>query len=385
MVVHKKQCCGCEACAQICPRHCIKMQPDKEGFLYPLTDTQNCINCHLCENVCPTIHKNATREPSKINLVKNPNENIRIQSSSGGAFSIIAEQIIKEHGVVFGAYFDKDWNVIHGYIENIEDLQKFRGSKYVQSHVANTFHDVKKFLIQGRKVLFSGTPCQIAALDKFLNCQEYDNLYKLDFICHGVPSPGIWQAYLNDITLNNKTIDKISFRDKIHGWKNFSMAITFATTDATKGYTKYEPIDKNPYLKGFIANLFLRPSCHNCNFKHFSSKSDITLADAWGMWEYAPEQFDDLGSSLLISFTPKAQTLIKTLFVKNILCDSSIIKKYNPAAYISPKVPKKRTKFFKLISKYDFVTAINKCLPPPTFIDKVLWSINKRIRRHAEK
>lgn len=385
-VSSKTACCGCEACVQICPKHCIKMQCDSEGFQYPTIDNANCIECHLCEQVCPINVQNKTiREPLQIHLVKNSDENIRAQSSSGGAFQIIAERIIKENGVVFGAYFDKDWNVVHGYVEKIEELKKLRGSKYVQSHIGNAYLDAKKFLIHGRKVLFSGTPCQIAALNKFLN-KDYDNLYTVDFICHGVPSPQIWSTYLSSIVKHiNQPIENISFRNKIQGWKSYCFSVTFAKTDKSEEFIMYEPLDKNPYLKGFIADLFLRPSCHNCHFKSFANKSDITLADAWGMWDFAPEQYDDKGHSLLITHTQKGNKLISSFLCQSTLCPLSIIEKYNPAAYTSPKATTRRSKFFRLISKYDFDTTINKCLPPPRLIDKVLWSINKRLNKYVKK
>ena len=171
----KNNCCGCGACVQICPKQCISMAADNEGFLYPQVNSAICIDCGLCEKVCPVINQSAPREPLVVYAAKNNNEDIRLKSSSGGIFTLLAEKVIEEGGVVFGAKFDADWNVIHDYTETIEGLAAFRGSKYVQSIIDDNFKTAKQFLNNGRKVLFSGTPCQIAGLKKYLR-KEYDNL-----------------------------------------------------------------------------------------------------------------------------------------------------------------------------------------------------------------
>lgn len=167
-ILDKKKCCGCSACAQRCPKHCIKMIEDSEGFLYPKVDGDTCIDCGLCERVCPIQNPGEDRVPLAVYAAKSPNEVIRRQSSSGGIFTILAEQIIDEGGVVFGAAFNDKWEVEHSYVENKEQLVKFRGSKYVQSKIGESYKDAKSFLKEGRRVLFSGTPCQIAALKKYL-------------------------------------------------------------------------------------------------------------------------------------------------------------------------------------------------------------------------
>lgn len=193
----KKDCCGCAACVQRCPKQCITLHEDNEGFLYPQVDESLCIDCGLCEKVCPVINQADERTPLGVYAAKNPNESVRMQSSSGGVFTMLAERIIDEDGVVFGACFDERWEVVHSYVETKEALAKFRGSKYVQSKIGSTYQQVEGFLKSGRKVLFSGTPCQIAGLKKYLR-KEYDNLLAVDFICHGVPSPGVFRTYLQE-------------------------------------------------------------------------------------------------------------------------------------------------------------------------------------------
>ena len=197
-IIDKKNCCGCNACVQHCPKSCVTMQEDEEGFLYPIVDQEACIDCGLCEKVCPVLNQGEERKPLQVYAANNPNEEIRMQSSSGGVFTLLAETIIQEGGVVFGARFNDDWEVIHDYTETKEELAAFRGSKYVQSRIGDSYCQAEQFLKKGRKVLFTGTPCQIAGLNLFLR-KEYGNLLTVDFICHGVPSPGVWKSYLEEL------------------------------------------------------------------------------------------------------------------------------------------------------------------------------------------
>lgn len=300
----KKDCCGCGACAQKCPKQCISLKEDIEGFLYPHVNISSCINCGICEKVCPTINLESTRLPLHTYAAKNKNEYIRLNSSSGGIFTIIAEDIINEGGVVFGAKFDSKWNVIHSWCETIEDLEQFRGSKYVQSSIGNTYIEAKLYLEQGRKVLFTGTPCQIAGLNKFLR-KKYDNLITMDFVCHGVPSPRVWFEYLNDllkVKSISKPIEKIEFRNKKYGWKKYSFTVsknTYKDKEKVSRIVLQETKYNNTYLKGFVRDLYLRPSCHSCCVKNFKSGSDITIADFWHINKYMKTINDHKGCSLV--------------------------------------------------------------------------------------
>lgn len=300
-ILRKEDCCGCEACKQICPHQCIALREDPEGFLYPKVDKSMCINCHLCEKVCPVLHPNEPRKPLKVYAVKNKNEDIRLSSSSGGAFTLIAEQIIADGGVVFGAQFDKNWDVVHSYTETSEGLACFRGSKYVQSRIKDCFRQTERFLQQGRKVLFSGTPCQIAGLKHYLR-KEYADLLTVDFVCHGVPSPKVWRRYLQEITKEGMLVESISFRAKTFGWKKFSFVLRYSTL-SKNGNKKINSVHSskytNPYLKAFLRNVDLRPSCHACPFKNFQSQSDYSIADFWTINKFIPEENDRKGHSLL--------------------------------------------------------------------------------------
>lgn len=340
IINQKEDCCGCSACVQICPKHCISMTADTEGFLYPTVDNSLCISCGLCENACPIQNRFVPTEPSHVFAAYNKNEEIRRASSSGGLFSLLAEKTIADGGVVFGAEFTNQWNVVLAYTDTKEGIDRFRGSKYVQAEVRDTFKDCEQFLKAGRKVLFSGTPCQIAGLKRFLNA-EYNNLLTVDIICHGVPSPKIWQKYLKEeqeiikkkiegknywrlrpFSLSNNSlpaIKDIKFRDKSGGWKIFRFILEFAessaknksNSDLSPYYILNEPFHDNTYMKAFLNNLILRPSCHDCVAKCGRSNSDLTIADFWGIQYLIPEIDDDKGISLVMINSKKGREAIK--------------------------------------------------------------------------
>ena len=347
----KYQCCGCSACVQKCPKQCISLEEDCEGFLYPIVDKINCIDCGLCEKVCPVLSQEEAREPLKVYATKNNNDYIRRQSSSGGIFTLLAEQIINVGGVVFGARFDENWEVKHDFTETIEGLFAFRGSKYVQSRMEDNYVKAEAFLKQGRKVLFSGTPCQIVGLKRFLR-KEYDNLLTVDFICHGVPSPGIWRQYLKETIerMSSKgsrdkiCIENISFRDKSAGWKKFSFALRLSATSRSgdkKIISLCEQFPQNVYMKGFLANTYLRPSCYYCPSKSGKSGSDVTLADFWGIQNIYPELDDDKGMNLLILNNENHIRLFDSVLLYK-------LDKINQKVYFeSVSCPIKRSSFFE--------------------------------------
>lgn len=331
-ITDNHNCCGCSACLQACPKQCISMQQDAEGFLYPHVDTSSCIDCGLCEKVCPCLNQGEPQKPIQVFSVVNPNENIRKKSSSGGAFTMIAEVVIDEGGVVFGARFDENWEVVHDYTETKAGLEAFRGSKYVQSRIGDTYTQARGFLKQGRKVLFTGTSCQIAGLKLFLR-KEYDNLLTIDVVCHGVPSPLVWRDYLTALSvytldivdkktnvptrIDRNRISGISFRDKISGWKKFSFVmrssqIHVSSPACTKDDIIFqETLDKNLYLQIFLRNLDLRPSCYNCPAKSGKCKSDFTLGDFWGYSNEKAQKDDDRGISLVLVNTEAAKELVR--------------------------------------------------------------------------
>lgn len=336
----KKYCCGCHACANVCPKHCIDMNADEQGFLYPNVDTKKCIDCGLCEKVCPVINQSNPSKPIKVYAAKNTDEEILKQSSSGGIFTLLAEKIINDGGIVFGAKFDAEWNVVHSWTDTIDGISDFRGSKYVQSTIGNTYSQAKEFLEQGRYVLFSGTPCQIAGLKKFLR-KEYDKLITAEVVCHGVPSPKIWNEYLNSLQIID--IGTISHKDKRTGWRSYSFSIR--DKDGKLIYT--EKASENKYLSAFIRNLTLRPSCFSCPSKSGKCLSDLTLADFWGIEYLLPHMDDNKGTSFICVNTQKGIEIINQI---NIKLDDADYKKsiqYNLCIEKSVNQPAAREKFWE--------------------------------------
>ena len=342
-VVDKSKCCGCAACAQRCPKQCITMLQDKEGFLYPTVDAVKCIDCGLCEKVCPVINARKERLPQKVYAAKNHDEEIRRQSSSGGIFTILAETTINAGGVVFGVMFNENWEVLHSYTETVEGLAAFRGSKYVQSVIGNSYKQAEAFLKQGREVLFSGTPCQIAGLKRYLR-KEYDNLLTVECVCHGVPSPLVWHEYLNDIKTKNDT-DKIldvKFRVKSSGWKKYSVSLKYSNKQGTcqdDSILYY----KNHYMQAFLSDFILRPSCYSCPAKAGRSGTDIALADFWGIEKLMLQFDDDKGCSLVLDYTLRADYESRCEYMS---ADYDHAVKYNPAIVRSVAKPLNRAFFF---------------------------------------
>lgn len=342
----KSQCCGCTACASICPKQCIQMIEDKEGFLYPQINHSVCVDCGLCEKVCPVLHPVLAKEKPVVFAALNNNSEVRMQSSSGGIFTLLAEQTIKNGGVVFGACFDKEWKVVHRYTATLEGLSVFRGSKYVQSDMGTSFQDAKCFLDQGREVLFSGTPCQIAGLRNYLR-KSYSTLLTVEVACHGVPSPKVWSTYL----LDKKNISYINFRAKSKGWKGYYVVLEY------NGQKEEVPYGENSYMRVFLSNLSLRPSCYACSAKLGNSQSDVTIADFWGVDKIAPEIDDDKGCSLIIIHNSKILQLLKALNCQLYPQTLDIALKYNRSIVKSCYQPVNRKFFFTLIDRCGFVCA----------------------------
>ena len=363
--------------------------------MVPEVIDEDCIKCGLCENVCPALGENDSTLHLQIYAGQCMDNTIVNNSSSGGIFYSIASSVIDNGGIVYGAAIDYDdsCKVKHVRVADKEELQKLQGSKYVQSDMSGVFSSVRNDLKTGNHVLFSGTPCQVLGLKKFLR-KEYENLLAIDIICHGVPSPKVWNDYIKhewskiQEQNNNQNVvfDKISFRDKRIGWKNYGFSINYSYNEcdnditATLYYDRY----KNPYMKGFLSDLYLRNSCYNCPVKNFSSGADITLADAWGIEnfiDYSPETIGK-GISLIMLLTEKGQKSVAELPLNLVKLNSSIIEKHNQSAFRSSKPHKKRKKFFRMLQQgVSMPQAVEACLPEPTYINKVVWSINNKVKK----
>lgn len=336
----------------------------------------------------------------------------RKESSSGGTFTAIAEEIIRKKGVVFGAAWTEDWRVEHRYCESIEGLAAFRGSKYVQCNTGNSYAQVRDFLRQGRWVLFSGTPCQCKALQLFLK-KKYDKLVLVDFICHGVPSDKVFRAYLREeinhyvrksigiklvfphparqtpradtIVPPGWNLKGIWFRDKRNGWKKYSFALTLAeiTTEGEQNSVLLSPIfPESPYMKGYGANIYLRPSCHNCPARGFSSGSDFTLADYWGVEQQHPEMDDDEGTSLVAVHTEKAKQLLAGIGERLERIPVNATRAYKLQIALHRDIPPNRYREEFWASDYEnnFSNIVNHICQRRTIRQKVISSIKSALR-----
>lgn len=362
-ITDKYNCCGCSACSSICPKHCISMQSDNEGFLYPVVNEEDCIDCGLCEKVCHELHPFEERKPQKVYAAINKDEEIRLKSSSGGIFYLLAEKTITEGGVVFGARFDEQWQVVIDYAETMEGVKAFMGSKYVQARMATAYADTKRFLSEGRKVLFSGTPCQIAGLHHFLR-KPYDNLLTVDIICHGSPSPKVWSLYLDEVvTAGRKAINDVQFRNKSNGWKAFNFTMEYNKNEQTVSLCSHH--QQNHFMRAFLRDMILRPSCYQCQAKNGRSHSDITIADFWGINTEIPDMDDDKGTGLVLVNTNKGQASLdwRNITFKETTAETAI--RHNPAYLRSVAAHPKREVFFNRLAEADSVNSlIVDCLRP---------------------
>lgn len=360
----KSQCCGCEACVQRCPKHCIALVEDAEGFLYPKVDASVCVDCSLCEKVCPVINQSDERQPQAVYAAINPDSDVRQSSSSGGIFSALADAVLSQGGVVFGVCWDKEWRLVFDYAETLDDLYRFRGSKYLQAHVGDAYIKAEQFLKSGRQVLFTGTACQIAGLKKYLR-RDYDNLLAVDVICHGAPSPQVWKKYLDEqLRLieqergSRYQIESINFRDKTVGWKNYNFSIGLKVADGKVEYFT-QPSSYNIFMRGFLRDFYLRPSCYSCPAKSGKSGSDITLGDFWGINQLKPEIDDDRGISAVMVNTPRGASWLDSLSLEQHSMLYDDVCHYNSALVRSVACPPQRIKFFERYGKESFFALVN--------------------------
>lgn len=379
VIEDKALCCGCGACAEACPQNCISMQEDKEGFLYPQVDESKCINCGLCKSVCiynRIIDKN---ENATVYACYNSNDEIRLQSSSGGVFSVFAEKIIKDGGVVYGCAFDVTGGAKHIRVESLEGLKQLYGSKYTQSNTNGTFREVKYDLSDGKKVLFSGTPCQINALKTYLKGIDDKNLILADIICHGVPSKLLYKYYVDYIEEKyKKKVQTLSFRDKKSGWENYGIKVIFE--DATELFV---PQEKNYFMKAFLTDIMLRPACYKCISKDFHNFSDMTMGDYWGAGEKFSKLNDGKGLSVLVLRTKKGETLFEDVKSELIfeLSDMDDVCKHNKALICSATQKAGRQKFVVDLKVTDFDRLVKIWTRKPFYkrVKTFLWRVKNRL------
>ena len=369
-------CTGCSACVNICPNKCIKLASHEDGFLYPEVDYSKCINCSQCEKVCPVKHKPEFKCSITAFAVKNKNDSERASSSSGGVFPLLAEVILKRNGIVFGAAYRKDFSVHHIAVENKSSIHCLQGAKYVQSELGTCFKEIKKQLISGRIVLFSGTPCQCLGLNSYLG-KSYDNLYMVDVICHGVPSPKAWQSYIEyRCRKENNGVRpiNINMRSKKSGWSRYGYSTEF--------YYRQDHITninnkQDFFMKAFIGNICLRNSCSSCIAKGVQRCTDFTLGDYWGIWNQHPEFDDDKGTSVLFVYTDKGSKLFNVIRDKIECLEVEIEDAYheNGSLLYSSQAHEKRKDFLTNVTNENFDLLVKKYLHNTAVQKKVLLNL----------
>lgn len=347
-------CCGCGACADACPAGCIRMLPDAEGFPRPAVNGEACLGCGGCSAVCPVLNAPERHEAIASYAVRNADERELMLSSSGGAFALIARETLKAGGVVCGAAFDGGLGVYHRFIESEEELPLLMGSKYVQSVTSGVYKRTREYLEKGRRVLFCGTPCQTAALYRFLGGAR-EGLTVCDIICHGVPSPLHWRKYLEQVSKTSGRPVSANFRDKATGWRHFSV-----TVKTEEGGRISAPVGDHPHTRPFLRNVILRPSCYDCAFRGTARSADITLADLWGAEKILSKKDDDKGLSLVMTHTKRGEEIMASLSgAQTQRIDTNAALEYNTPALRSPAKPPCREAYMAELNGGD-IMKLNK-------------------------
>ena len=375
MVDIGNKCCGCGNCAIVCPKHCIEMRPNSRGFLFPAIDHESCIHCGKCENSCPVLNTHSeSGEITAFFAAINKNKDERAAGSSGGFFPVLAEYVLEHDGVVFGAAFDEGaHHLSHVFIEKKEELTLLRGSKYIQSDLEQSFSEAERFLKDGRTVLFTGTPCNIAAMHSYIG-HPYPNLITMDVICHGVASPLLWSKYTEELEVRYKSkISKAAFRDKKYGWRAYSMCISFQNG---KVYRKF--FKQDPFGKAYLSNVMLRSSCFECSFKTIQRPSDFTAGDFWGNGKLMAD--DDNGISLLLIHSERGKKIweeIGKCFEFKELSKERAVKGNTPL-YESVKCTMDIDRFYDRVSHEGFSNAVEGYLPNKvTFKQRIRYFVKK--------
>ena len=352
----KEFCTGCSACASACPKNCISMNADKAGFRFPSINKDLCIDCGLCEKSCPVINPiSFDGKTIDAYAAYSQDESIRMQSSSGGLFTEIAQAVIQDGGIVVGAAYDNNFSVVHICVDNLTDLARLRGAKYAQSNLDGVFLKVKEMLKQGRPVLFSGTPCQVIGLKSYLG-KDYDHLLTVDFVCHSVPSPLAWEKYVRfraDKDNNGALPSSINLRSKTTGWSQYRYSNLFEYANKESCVLKN---GESPYMRLFVGGYISRESCDNCPSKGYERASDFTLGDFWGIWNIYPDFDDDKGISVLLVQSDKGKHFLNKIKDRLILKEVSLAEasRENPAMIKVFTPHSKRVEALELITTYGF-------------------------------
>lgn len=348
-IINKTDCCGCTACASICPKDAIVMEPDFEGFLYPKVLTDKCVDCGLCEKACPVGKPKAEQRPAQAYILRFNDAAIVEHSTSGGSFTAFASHIIASGGVVYGTGYDAEMRVVCKKATRVEDLAEMRGSKFVQSCLGDSFRHIKKELAEGMTVLFVGTPCQVEGLLGYLR-KKPDNLICIDFVCRGVPSPGLWANYVRmmEKKFGSKMVGA-RFKHKTYGYHATTMKVDFEN-----GKTYYGSGRVDPMMKAFVSELASRPSCGACDFKQLHRKSDITMFDCYEFSSLTGLNDDNKGYSSVIIQSKQGAALFEAVRDQLTVIPTDadkLVKANGIMVYRSAKPHPQRDAFYKLAAE----------------------------------
>lgn len=362
MAVQKNEfCIGCGMCMAICPSSAIQMQPDEHGFLHPVVDAAKCTDCGLCARKCPASMPPQVSAHTDILAGYAKDAMLLTKSSSGAIFPVLAAEIIRRGGIVFGAAFDGNFNVVHTAAETLSELPALCCSKYVQSRMTDgCYSQVKRALSAGRWVYFSGVPCQVAALKNYLG-REYETLVTQDTACHSVPSPLVWDGYKEELEKQHGgKLTAFSFRNKANGWEAYHIRAAF---DNGREFTK--PAAENPYQRGFIKGLYSRSSCFACKFKGVARCSDITLADYWGVKGIQPKAYNPQGTSLILLHSEKGRALLERCKDRLQTCPAAEgALTWNPAVLRPIQKPARYNEFWAEYGQKPFAELVSACCEP---------------------
>lgn len=428
-------CTGCTACQSTCPEQCISMKPDEEGFLYPAVDEENCIDCRICSQTCPVLNPPEVAKSEEPYAMISKDESARLSSSSGGIMSLLAQEILNNNGTVYGAAYDEEYRVIHKRIDQIEDLDQLRRAKYAQSDLHGIFRQVREDLKNG-PVLFVGSPCQCAGLHAYIfrrpdsvkqnngvqktvpaksqtesdkspaNCSgektqlngvvqgnlkiqktEDDKLKNrlfgnqlilVDFVCHSIPSPAVWESYVKWKSGKGKP-ESINQRSKKTGWSSYSYSIEFNYQNET---TDLISNGKDIYMKLFIGDYITRHSCAGCHFKGSQRSSDLTLGDFWGIWDLDPSMDDNKGTSLVVAHTEIGEEILRRISskVRSKKVGMNDATSQNPAYIRSCEIPEERNKILRRALDGDFELLEKEMIKPegkPGILKRILARLNR--------
>lgn len=375
-------CTGCHACVNICPANCIIMKESESGFLNPVINQSLCINCGQCEKICPVLHMPEMNAETVAYAMKNCDENVRKRSTSGGIFSLLAEYVLDRGGIIWGAAYESDFSVRHIVVSDRKELSLLQGAKYVQSVIGTSFQEVKRELQKGRIVLFSGTPCQCAGLKSFLG-KAYENLITVDMVCHGVPSPKAWQAYIDyrsqKENAGNRPV-KINMRSKASGWSHYGYS-----TEFDYGNSKISRIQnsRDLFMKAFIGNICLRSSCSDCIAKGVDRCTDFTLGDYWGIWNQHPEFDDNKGTSVVFVHSQKGREILNQVRENTVWLEVDIKAAYreNGSVVNSSAMHTARGDFLAGVTAENFEEIVSRYFPQNVEKQKgLLYSIKQKVR-----